>query len=209
MVATTARSAVAVAGNSYKVIRSRRRTICLEIHKGELIVRSPLYCPKFLISKFVKEKSAWINKKIHEYSKKTRIEYQFKKHEKFLYLGEKKDLGVYTKHELQGFYKKQTSKIIFELLTKYDREFTFDKSKVNFKFYKSKWGSCSAHNRLSFNAILSMARIEVIEYIVIHELSHTKIKNHSKSFWNLVASYSDHSKKSRKYLRDNKDSFHL
>ncbi|MCX6809316.1 MAG: DUF45 domain-containing protein [Candidatus Berkelbacteria bacterium] len=181
----------------------------MEIRGGELVVRSPLYCPKFLISKFVKEKSAWINKKIHEYNQKTRIEYQFKKSEKFLYLGEKKDLGIYTKHELQDFYKNETSKIVKNLLQKYDRAFTFDKSKVTFKFYKSKWGSCTAKNRLSFNAILSMASPTVIEYIVVHELAHTEIKNHSKAFWGLVLSHSSNYKKCREYLRDNRDFLHL
>ncbi len=59
-----------------------------------------------------------------------------------------------------------------------------------------KWGSCSDRNRLSFNPEIMKLSSSLIEYAVVHELSHIAHKNHSKEFWNLVQKYmSDYSKK--------------
>lgn len=54
---------------------------------------------------------------------------------------------------------------------------------------KSQWGSCNRQGDLSFNWRLVHAPREVIDYVIIHELSHRTHMNHSRSFWNLVAQY--------------------
>ncbi|MGL4670247.1 MAG: M48 family metallopeptidase [Methanobacteriaceae archaeon] len=51
---------------------------------------------------------------------------------------------------------------------------------------KTRWGSCSGKNNLNFTWKLIMATEDVIDYVVIHELSHIKQKNHSPKFWDIV-----------------------
>jgi hypothetical protein len=51
---------------------------------------------------------------------------------------------------------------------------------------RTRWGSCSSRGTLSFTYRLIMAPAEVVDYVVMHELVHTQIKNHSKIFWNKV-----------------------
>ena len=67
---------------------------------------------------------------------------------------------------------------------------------VGFRKSKTKWGSCSERNRITFNPEIMKLSSSLIEYIVIHELAHIAYKNHSKEFWILVKKFmSDYVKK--------------
>jgi len=187
----------------YTIVKSNRRTLCLEVRDGALIVRSPYLVGRRTIEKFICEKQKWIARKI-EQSKRKIAKPKYIPGEKHLFLGKKQDLGIYRREELKKFYEDQTAKIVRGIISKYNRSYLADNGKIKIKFYRSKWGSCSAKNILSFNAVLAMAPIEVIEYVVIHELVHIKIKNHSKKFWSEVEKYDFKYKINRKWLVDNK-----
>jgi predicted metal-dependent hydrolase len=74
---------------------------------------------------------------------------------------------------------------------------------VRLKAQKTLWGSCSSDNNLNFNYLLMMAPISVIDYVIVHELSHTIHKNHSNNFWGLVESILPEYKKAKKWLKEN------
>ena len=52
---------------------------------------------------------------------------------------------------------------------------------------RSRWGSCSADGTLRFNWRLIMADPELIDYVVVHELTHIRVRNHSAAFWRELA----------------------
>lgn len=56
-------------------------------------------------------------------------------------------------------------------------------SGVAFRHQKSRWGSCNRNNRLSLNVGLGLLPPELLDYVLLHELLHTRIKNHGKAFW--------------------------
>jgi predicted metal-dependent hydrolase len=58
---------------------------------------------------------------------------------------------------------------------------------INVRDYKRRWGSCDSKGGLSFNWRIIQAPIEVLDYVVVHELAHCHEFNHSKRFWNIVA----------------------
>ena len=60
--------------------------------------------------------------------------------------------------------------------------------KVFIKNLKSRWGSCSAQNNINLNLHLMRLPEKFIDYVILHELAHTKEKNHGKNFWNLLSS---------------------
>jgi predicted metal-dependent hydrolase len=64
------------------------------------------------------------------------------------------------------------------------------------------WGSCSPRGTLSFNWRLVLAPLAVAEYVVLHELCHLRVPNHSRSFWALVDQYRPRWRDERAWLRE-------
>lgn len=78
----------------------------------------------------------------------------------------------------------------------------FDFEKVFVKHVKSRWGSCSSTNNINLNVHLMRLPEPLIDYVILHELAHTKEKNHSKTFWDLLDVVCPGSKKLDRELRN-------
>lgn len=70
-----------------------------------------------------------------------------------------------------------------------------------FKKLTRRWGSCDSHGNIVFNIFLMQVPIELIDYVICHELAHTKNMNHSSEFWSLVGSMCPNYKTLRKALK--------
>ena len=113
------------------------------------------------------------------------------------------------KRLLEDWYVRESSKILKARTKELARQMKVQPSGITVKNYNSKWGSCTAKNKISYNWRIVMAPDCIIDYLIIHELSHIIELNHSKNFWQHVGNYCDDFQIKRKWLRQNGHRFVL
>jgi len=122
-------------------------------------------------------------------------------HSKFMIEAQK---GV-SQEELAGvidmFYKLQAIKKVTPLVEQWSKQMSLTPSHLGYRKAKTRWGSCSSRNRISFNYYLLKLPMSCIEYVVVHELAHIAHKNHSKDFWKLVKQHLDDYKVKEQKIR--------
>lgn len=207
-----------------KIIRSRRKTVALSVTPdATLIVKAPLFTPKFFINSFIKQHEEWIKKQIQVVQERKQLEKDYRNGEIFLFLGLERqlDIGNYpevalqdnkivfpqallfrAKKQLIAWYKKQAKIIITQQVEQYAKQMKTSYGSITFSDTRSQWGSCTHENNLQFSWRLIMAPILVINYVVVHELAHTFEKNHSREFWHIVNAYCPSYKRQRKWLSE-------
>ncbi|TFG93615.1 MAG: DUF45 domain-containing protein [Syntrophobacterales bacterium] len=85
--------------------------------------------------------------------------------------------------------RKNAEILLRERLDHLARKYGFPCNKVSIRNQKSRWGSCSADNNISINQKLARLPDRLIDFVLLHELVHTRVKNHSKDFWLELGKY--------------------
>lgn len=217
----------------HQTIRSQRKTLALIVKPdGSLIVRAPLRSSEKSIREFVENNARWIEKKqaqVREIIPVARKQYI--PGEMFMYLGncypleivkdQKKPLLLTENFKLaesaqsyanlifERWYRRQAREVLNERVNLYAGQHDFRYEKIRITSARSRWGSCSANGSLNFSWRLIMTPLETIDYVVIHELVHTMIHNHSKRFWKKVEKILPNYKEHKKWLRKNGQQFML
>ncbi len=173
----------------YKMLKSRRKTIGLEITpKGELIVRAPQNAPMGAIEKVIREKASWIRE--HQ---KLAVE-RNKEREEFI-----SGLDPISDEEIEHL----ANRMFVEFpprVKEFASRLGVRVGRITIRTQRTRWGSCSSKGNLNFNCLVMLAPKEVQDYIIVHELCHRLEMNHSKRFWELVGSILPDYKKSEKWL---------
>ncbi len=86
-------------------------------------------------------------------------------------------------HHLTETYRKEAKRLLPGRLAELARRHGFEFDKVTIRNNRRNWGSCSSKNNISLNLQMMKLPVELIDYILLHELVHTEIKNHSADFW--------------------------
>ena len=86
--------------------------------------------------------------------------------------------------ELPKINKEEARVKLGKRLSELATEHKFRYNKVSIRNQRTRWGSCSSKNNISLNMKLLHLPNQLIDYILLHELVHTRVKNHSKDFWN-------------------------
>lgn len=104
---------------------------------------------------------------------------------------------------LSEWLKEYASEIINRRLGFFAEIMGVKPNKILLKSQKTIWGSCTRENNVNINWKIIMAPVEIVDYLIVHELAHIKVKNHSKAFWSLVENVLPDHKARRKWLREN------
>lgn len=211
-----------------KLIRSKRRSIGLEITAdAKLVVHAPLRVTKQVINEALEQKAAWVVKKQEEAQRRheKHLPKQCEEGESFLLLGKPltliyedsakkievrcENLFVPTKKRdtakeaITIWYKAQALLILRERVAFYAISYNVKYDSIKVTSALSRWGSCSSGRRLCFTWRLVLAPVEMIDYVVVHELSHIGHPDHSKAFWGHVSELMPDFEIRQKWFRDN------
>jgi len=192
-----------------------------------LIVRAPFNISEKMLNKVVlkhKDRLQKMQKEVQlknlKFNKK-----EFVNGERFLYLGNDYPLKLvdnreillnfenefflskkYLSHAKNIFmiwYKRRAYETISQRVRLYAQKRGFEYNKINITNAQKRWGSCSHQGNLSFAWRLIMAPLPIIDSVVIHELVHLEMKNHSKAFWNKVGILNPEYKENKDWLKNN------
>lgn len=203
------------------ITKAKRRTLALEIEKdGTLSVKAPLHASKSQIDEFLKKHKVWIDKRLTLIRERKK---NGKKEGEYLFLGNKVTLmsaniteisvkgdtlffpqGLLFRKdkEITSWYLAKAREIITQQVEFFADEMKAEYKEITFSDTKSQWGRCTHDNRLQFSWRLIMAPFLVINYVVIHELAHTKEKNHTQMFWMKVRNFNPSYRQQIKWLKE-------
>jgi len=163
--------------NFTQSLRARNLRITIKLDKT-ITVTIPRYGNAAKAREFLLSKTSWIQRHLR------RIErYANKK---------TPDLNI----DLQ-----KAQQDLFERLDYFSKMYNFPYNRATFRRQKTKWGSCSGKNNINLNINIAGLPQELQDYILLHELVHTKHKNHGREFWAELNKLAGDAKKLRKEMR--------
>lgn len=155
----------------YTVIRSRRRTMVLQVTKdAKIVVRAPLQAGRAEIARFVASHEAWLQKHL------IRQQQRLSQH------------PPRTPQE-QEMLRRQAKEALPPMVEKWAKTMGLQPAGVKITSARTRFGSCSGKNSLCFSLYLMEYPTEAVEAVVVHELAHIRHKNHGPEFYALVRQF--------------------
>ena len=205
---------------------SRRHSIELRVTGAGLVrVLCPLAMTDSQISIFINSKSSWIESKLQQ-SELRQVElvpsfedgslWRFRGQALQLKLREGQEhvvmddnyLMVYSnagdaRQTLEAWYFKQAEQYLLNRTNYFSEQMDLRPRKVELKAYRSMWGRCNSRREIAYDWRVIQSPDLVIDYLVIHELSHLRHFNHHGDFWDLVRSFQPNYEDSKAWLKVN------
>ena len=166
----------------YNVVYSNRKTVGICVKKNIVTVKAPFGTNPDRIKELVQKHLNWINKQLN---------YQRKKDTMFSDLSD--DDIKRLKKEAKAYFTDKTEYYSKIMGLKYGR--------VKITSAQKRYGSCSSEGNICYSYRLMLYHEEVRDYVIVHELAHLKEMNHSKRFYDVVASVLPDYKRRRRFLR--------
>ena len=183
-----------------------------------LSIKTPVKSSHF-IQTFLEEKRAWIGKQLRKNEQNRPL--QVKLQDEVLLFGTlysidapevsllRQKLTKLSTFEIEKitkaydtFYKRSAEEYLTQRVEYFSKMMGLSYERLRFRKMKSRWGSCSSKREITLNTQLMKIDKELIDYVVVHELSHLVYMNHSKAFHDFVEQHLYGSKALRKRLKD-------
>ncbi|MFC1760366.1 M48 family metallopeptidase [Candidatus Neomarinimicrobiota bacterium] len=159
--------------------KKAKRVIISFKSPSNIRVAVPRYITLRKAESFVSQKLDWIKKQQTKYSKKVNAT------------------------ELTNAVSSAEKLKLINQVERLANKYGFTYGELTLRKMKTRWGSCSHHNNISLNTGLIALTDELKDYVILHELVHTKVKNHSKEFWEELGSIIHNPKSFNKELKQN------
>lgn len=213
---------------TYTTVRSaKRKKLTLTVERDSTIfVNAPEGASDEMIARVVESKRQWLFEKLQNAPK-----YQDRAHapgkevvsgESALYLGREYRITLTddsadvlfnrefaiprgnrlkTRQVFRDWYLKQAREVILPRAYRYAEELGVKVGEVSIVDNRLRWGSCTAKNNIRLNWRLIKAPMAVIDYVVVHEMAHLLVANHTPDFWNIVRAKVPAAEKSKTWLK--------
>ena len=199
------------------IIKKYIKKISLQVKPSmEIILNIPMNISYSYGLKLIENKYTWIEDKLKKYI-------SLSNNEGIYYLGklyplkkEKGYISVQIETEniisnnpntidlvLNQWYQEKITNILEKFIKKYSTLMDLYPKKIKIKPLKSAWGICYSSGTITFNLNLIKVPLNIIEYLVVHELGHLKHPNHSKEYWKYIGIYIKNPTSYRRWLRKN------
>ena len=207
----------------HSIIRSNRKTLSVSVDRfGRVTVRAPKNCDEKRIFAFLRDKEEWIRSQVQQMRRTgMRLPPTNLDGYEFLLLGKTCRIRLYdgekichnaveselylpranARERLVRWLKDNAKRIFTEVTERKARQMCVGFQKVRVSSAKTRWGSCSGRNVISYTFRLLYVPKEVVEYVVVHELAHVRHKNHAKAFWAEVERYMPDYKQCKQWLK--------
>lgn len=169
------------------VIKSKRKTISIQVKPNEVIIRTPMKMKEKEIEKFAESKRDWIEKHLQSFSEKQKLF---------------ENIEPYSDEEIKSYVKK-AKEIIPPKVEFYAEKIGVTYNRITIRCQRTRWGSCSSKGNLNFNCLLVLLPDEIIDSVIVHELCHIKQMNHSAKFYNEIEKVFPYYKRCSKWLKQN------
>lgn len=178
----------------YKLVIKRKKVknLKFKIEEGTVIVTAPIRLSKTYIYNVLEKNEALINKMLF---RDKNILYRNNLEDSIVYLFGKKLDKILVKDlknekDIEELYRKELYKILPGIFKKYNEKTKLYEKEFNIRKMKVRWGTCYPKRKvINLNLFLAKRPIDEIESVVLHELIHLKISNHSKEFYREVKKY--------------------
>lgn len=169
------------------IIRSKRKTIGLYITPQGPEVRAPMSMPRRQIDAFIAENEQWLRKKMEAMQASQ---------------AEAERCGLLTEADIRRLAA-AAKEVIPARAAYYAPLIGVDYGRITIRCQRTKWGSCSAKGNLNFNCLLMLAPPEVLDSVVVHELCHRRVLNHSAAFYAEVLKVFPEYRRWDRWLKEN------
>ena len=158
--------------SAYELIRSRRRTLALEITRDcRVLVRAPRSVSQKAIDAFVDKHEAWIARHLEDQRRRTAAA-----------------PPAPTPAEIEAL-KARARAVLPPKIVFWSQRMGVAPTGLKITTARKRWGSCSGKNSLCFSCFLMDRPEAAIDLVVVHELCHIRVKNHGPAFYALLAQY--------------------
>ncbi len=182
----------------------RRKTITLQVKEGAVIARIPQRISDRYVYDLIEARRDWIQTQIQKQQSRPPLPMP-KTHwlsgEAVPFLGEPYLLSCnYDAQALKAWYLEQAKIVLVERTDYFATEMRLRPKQVIVKNQKTRWGSCSADNVIRYNWKIIQAPLDLVDYLIVHELAHIQHKNHGPHFWSKVSQFIENPLQCRKAL---------